>query len=93
MILEWFSNITHLVVLYAIFNLISFAMFAIDKRKAIKNKWRISEAALITASVFGIIGAFCGMYMIRHKTKKPKFYIGLPVILITELIIAFIIIF
>lgn len=93
MILEWFSDITHLIVLYAILNFISFAMFAVDKRKAIKNKWRISEAALICSSVFGIFGAFCGMYMMHHKTKKPKFYIGLPAILIIELVIVFIIIF
>lgn len=93
MILKWFGDITHLIVLYAVLNLISFAMFAVDKRKAIKNKWRISEAALLTASVFGIIGAFCGMYIMHHKTKKPKFYIGLPVILIIELIIIFTIIF
>ncbi len=78
---------------YALLNLISFAMFAVDKRRAVKKQWRISEASLIIASAFGIIGGFCGMYVIRHKTKHAKFYIGLPLILIAELAAAGIIIF
>ncbi len=85
LIIEWFKNGTHIAALYAILNLISFGMSAIDKRKAIKNKWRISESALIISAVFGIIGGFCGMYIMHHKTRKPKFYIGLPIILILEI--------
>lgn len=93
MLLECFNDGSYLYLLYIILNLIAFAMFAIDKRKAIKNKWRISEAALIFASVFGIIGGLCGMYVMHHKTKKPKFFIGLPIILISELAAVFYIIF
>lgn len=77
-----------LLLIYLIFNVISFALFAIDKRKAVRNKWRIPEATLILSSVFGIFGGFCGMYIIRHKTKKPKFFIGLPLILIAEIALA-----
>ncbi len=81
------DNICIILIIYAVLNVISFALFAIDKRKAVKNKWRIPEATLIGASVFGIFGGFCGMYLIRHKTKKPKFYLGLPAILIAEIAI------
>ncbi len=77
-----------LLLIYLIFNIISFALFAVDKRKAVRNKWRIPEATLILSSVFGIFGGFCGMYIIRHKTKKPKFFIGLPLILIAEIALA-----
>lgn len=77
-----------ILLIYLIFNIISFALFAVDKRKAVRNKWRISEATLILSSVFGIFGGFCGMYIIRHKTKKPKFFIGLPLILIAEIALA-----
>lgn len=77
-----------ILLIYLIFNIISFALFAVDKRKAVRNKWRIPEATLILSSVFGIFGGFCGMYIIRHKTKKPKFFIGLPLILIAEIALA-----
>lgn len=70
-----------------VLNLISFILFFIDKRKAEKKLWRIPESTLILSSVFGIIGGLCGMYVIRHKTKKTKFYITLPLILILEIIV------
>lgn len=74
----------YILIIYIILNIISFAMFAIDKRKAIKNQWRISESALLISAVFGIFGAFLGMHLMHHKTKKPKFFIGLPIIFILE---------
>ncbi len=73
--------------IWFVLNLISFILFFIDKRKAEKKLWRIPESTLILSSVFGIIGGLCGMYVIRHKTKKPKFYITLPLILILEIIV------
>lgn len=85
MIRELLLNGKVIILIYLILNVISFSMFAVDKRRAIKGEWRISEAALITSAVFGIFGGFCGMYIMHHKTKKPKFYIGLPVILIMEI--------
>lgn len=85
MVLDEMKSIALWAGIYVILNLISFIMFAVDKRKAIKKQWRISESALITASIFGVIGGLCGMYIMRHKTKKPKFYIGIPVILIFEI--------
>lgn len=83
--MKFFSdNIGIVLIVYLILNIISFTLYAVDKKKAQKHKWRIPEATLIGASVLGIFGGFCGMYIIRHKTKKPKFFIGLPAILIAE---------
>lgn len=71
-------------------NLISFIAYGIDKRKAIKNKWRIKEATLLGLSfIGGSIGALMGMIIFHHKTKKPRFKIGVPVMLIFHLVILF----
>lgn len=71
--------------IYILINLIVFFLYGIDKWKAIHHKWRIPEAHLILAGVFGIFGAILGMLLFRHKIRKPKFYIGLPAIFILEL--------
>ena len=73
-----------LVLGYLIVNIIVFIMYGIDKYKATHKKWRIPEATLIGAAVFGVFGALAGMYLFHHKTKKPKFYITVPVILVLE---------
>ena len=60
----------------------------VDKRKAIKNKWRIPEATLLFwAAIGGSAGSLLGMYTFRHKTKHPKFTIGVPAILIAQIIL------
>ena len=82
------DNLTVILGIWLVFNLFSFILFFVDKKKAEKRRWRIPEATLIASSVFGIIGGLCGMYLIRHKTKKPKFYITLPVILVLEILLA-----
>ena len=54
-------------------NLFAFSLFGIDKRKAVKRKWRIPEATLLTvAALGGGAGALRGMYTFQHKTRKPK---------------------
>ena len=71
-----FGVLEALCVFLVLTNALTFALFAIDKRKAVKNKWRISEKALLTATiVFGGLGAVAAMYFIRHKTQKRKFKI------------------
>ena len=58
-----------------------------DKKKARKNLWRIPEATLLTITALGgSIGILAGMYLFHHKTRKPKFFIGVPLILIAQLI-------
>ncbi len=73
-----------LILAYAVINIVVFCMYGIDKYKATHKKWRIPETTLIGAAVFGVIGALAGMYVFHHKTKKPKFYITVPVILVLE---------
>ena len=69
-------------------NLIAFLAMFIDKRKAKYGKWRIKEHTLfILALIGGSIGAIIGMYTFRHKTKKLKFTIGMPAILILEVVL------
>ena len=69
-------------------NAVAFLLMLIDKKKAKKKKWRIPEATLIgSAAIGGSIGALAGMYTFRHKTKHTKFTIGVPVILVLQLIL------
>jgi len=59
----------------------------IDKRKAQKNLWRIPERTLMSVVVSGgSIGVLLGMQIFRHKTKKLRFTIGVPVILAMQII-------
>lgn len=69
---------------YVVLNVVVFALYGIDKYKAIHKKWRIPETTLLGAAVIGVLGALAGMYAFHHKTKKPKFYITVPVILVLE---------
>ena len=60
----------------------------IDKRKAQKGTWRISERTLFYITFLGGgIGTIVGMYTFRHKTKKLRFTVGFPTILISEIIL------
>ena len=71
-----------------VINLIGLLAMLIDKKKAIKGSWRIPEKSLlIVALLGGSIGTMIGMYWFRHKTKKLRFIIGFPVILITEIVL------
>ena len=73
---------------FLIINLIGFLAMAIDKWKAKNNAWRIPENTLFSITVLGGgIGTIAGMYVFRHKTKKTKFTIGMPVILVLEIIL------
>lgn len=59
----------------------------LDKRKAKYGRWRIPENTLFLITLLGGgIGTISGMYTFRHKTKKLKFTVGLPAILILEII-------
>jgi uncharacterized membrane protein YsdA (DUF1294 family) len=70
-------------------NIIAFIMYGADKRKAVKRQWRIPERTLIGVAVLGGgFGALLGMRVFHHKTKHPKFTIGVPAIIIIEVIIA-----
>lgn len=66
-------------------NFITFLLYGDDKSRARRHAWRIPEKVLIGAAVIGgSIGALLGMSIFHHKTRKPKFYIGIPLIMPIE---------
>ena len=66
-------------------NALGLLFMLIDKQKARRGTWRIPEETLIGIGLLGgSIGSIAGMYLFRHKTRHPKFYIGLPLILIGQ---------
>ncbi len=76
--------------IYLLFiNIIAFTAYGIDKALAKAGKWRISEAALIWLAVLGgSAGALSGMFIFHHKTKKKKFLISIPLILLLHICLA-----
>ena len=70
-------------------NIATFLLYGIDKYKAKKNQWRISEATLLTmAAIGGSIGAWAGMRLWHHKTMHKKFKYGIPVIIVMQVALA-----
>jgi len=66
-------------------NLIAFILMGADKRRAIKGKWRTPERTLFLWAILGgAWGAYAGMRVFRHKTKKPIFRFGFPTLCILE---------
>lgn len=81
-------NITAiLLIIGAAWNIITFSLMGIDKRKAVKHKHRISERSLfLCAFLFGGAGILCGMLVFRHKTKHWSFRILVPLAIITDIV-------
>ena len=70
-------------------NIATFLLYGIDKYKARKGRWRISEATLLMMAVIGgSIGAWSGMRLWHHKTMHKKFKYGIPIIIILQVTIA-----
>lgn len=81
-------GIKNILIYLVAINLIAFFAMWIDKIKAKRGSWRISEKGLFTLVLLGGgIGGIAGMYTFRHKTKKLYFTIGFPVILISEIVL------
>lgn len=79
----------YLLVSLIVINVLTFFIYGIDKWKARRNKWRISEAALLWLAVAGgSIGALLGMKVWHHKTMHKKFEYGLPAILLLQVALA-----
>ncbi len=73
-------------VVLLIMNAVGIAIMYADKKFAIHHKRRVPERTLMTIALLGgSVGVLIGMYAFRHKTRHPKFYIGVPAILICEL--------
>ena len=86
-------SLRHIAFIYlVIINLVTFVIYGIDKWRAKKSKWRISEATLLKLAVIGgSIGAWLGMKIWHHKTMHKQFRYGIPAIIILQLLIIIII--
>ena len=82
-------NTKNLILIYLILvNITGFAMMGIDKRRAKRGAWRIPEKTLFLVSALGgSIGTWVGMYFFHHKTKHWYFVVGMPLILIVQIIL------
>ena len=77
----------YLVFIYILINIVAIIIMYGDKQKAINGKERVPEAHLfLTAALFGAFGVFISMYILRHKVRKWYYNIGIPVILIRNLV-------
>lgn len=77
-----------LLVYLLLVNLAGLLSMYIDKKRAIKNKWRVTEKSLfLIAIIGGSVGSIAGMQLFRHKTKHWYFKYGMPAILILQIII------
>lgn len=82
------------VVYLVIVNLAAFGLMGLDKHRAVKQQWRISEKALFLSAVIGgSIGSIAGMQVFRHKTKHWYFVLGMPLILIAQCLVLWIVTF
>lgn len=71
-----------------VLNGVGFIMMGRDKEKAQKQYWRTPENQFLAiACLGGSLGVWAGMYYYRHKTKHKKFTIGLPVIVVLQLLV------
>ena len=79
---------TNVISYLTIINAIAFALMLTDKANARKKLWRVPERVLIAAALLGgSVGSLLGMYLARHKTKHPQFVIGIPVILVIQVVL------
>lgn len=77
-------------IIIVIINIVTFIIYGVDKLKAKKGKWRIPENSLIGLAIIGgSIGAYLGMRVWHHKTMHLKFKYGIPLIIVIQLVIAY----
>lgn len=78
-----------LLVFLLLMNALGFVLMCWDKHLAKKHRRRIPEATLMwVAALGGSVGSLAGMYLVRHKTRHPKFYIGIPLLLLLHAALA-----
>jgi uncharacterized membrane protein YsdA (DUF1294 family) len=80
---------TYALIVLAAWNLTVFFLYAMDKYRAKRGSWRVSEKALLLCALFGGgIGGMTGMYLLRHKTRHLKFRVLLPIFFVLTIILA-----
>ena len=68
--------------------IITWIAYGLDKGRAKSGKWRIPERTLLLlALIGGSLGALAGMILFRHKTRKPKFFVSVPVMFVVHCVI------
>ena len=73
---------------FAALNLVAFALFGIDKRRAARKEWRIPERTLLLSSlVGGFIGAWAAVRVSRHKTRKLSFLTPLVILTAASIVL------
>lgn len=82
-----FNILTIIFLIYLlVVNIIGFIIMGVDKKRAIRGAWRISEASLfLVAFIGGSLGSIMGMQHFRHKTKHWYFQYGMPIILMVQI--------
>lgn len=88
---EFFAKYKIILLIYlAVINFIAFAAYAVDKVNAAEHRSRIRIVTLLgLAFVGGSIGSLLAMYLLRHKTKKDYFTVGVPLIMIMQVVVIF----
>jgi len=82
----------YLYIYLIVINLIGFITMYSDKKKSERRQWRVPEARLFgIAIILGSIGILSGMYVFHHKTKHMKFVLGIPIILITQIMLVYLV--
>ncbi|WNY24986.1 DUF1294 domain-containing protein [Methanolapillus millepedarum] len=87
------DNLYILLIIYVLLNVIAFAAYGFDKRKAQTAKWRTPEATLLFLAFLGPFGAYAGMQIFRHKTQKKPFTWMVPLFMVIHLIVLAVLIF
>lgn len=81
-------GLKNIIIYLLVINVLGFLAMGFDKWKAKRGKWRTPEDSLFMFTILGGgIGTIVGIYTFRHKTKKLKFTIGMPAILILEILL------
>lgn len=82
----------YLIIYLIIINIIAVFVTVHDKHAAVKGTWRVKESTLLLiAALGGSPAMYLTMHMIRHKTRKMKFMLGIPLILIAELAVTYLV--
>lgn len=84
-----FDSWTKALIYFGIMNLLGLIVMGVDKWKAKHNVWRIPEKTLFLVSILGgSVGTWAGMYLFRHKTKHWYFVVGMPLVLMVQVVLA-----
>lgn len=87
---KFFTDYKILLIYFGIINFVAFVMFAIDKVNAAEHRSRIRIVTLLgVAFIGGSVGGLMAMYLLHHKTKKDYFTVGIPLIMIMQVVVAF----